>query len=46
MNRKEATMDAVSFIESGRTYIPIRNAAEGLGFHVEWDAASSTIKIQ
>jgi len=34
-----------SFIDSGRTYIPIRSAAEGLGFSVDWDAAANAIVI-
>lgn len=42
--RKE--MDAFAFIENGRTYIPIRYAAEGLGYTVEWDEATKTITIK
>jgi len=34
-----------SFLEDGRTYIPVRFAAEGLGLHVEWDAVVDTIRI-
>ena len=33
------------FIENDRTYIPIRFAAEGLGFRVDWNENTSTITI-
>ena len=33
------------FIYAGRTFIPIRLAAEALGFNVEWVDWSSTVKI-
>jgi len=33
------------FISSDRTYIPIRYAAEGLGFKVNWDASDRTVYI-
>ncbi len=38
VNDKKYTMDIASYVDSGaeRTYIPIRYAAEGLGFIVEW----------
>jgi len=34
-----------SFIEDGRTYIPVRSAAEGLGLVVGWDGDANTIII-
>ena len=36
-------MDVPSYIDNsiGRTYIPIRYAAEGLGFTVDWVEGSS-----
>ncbi len=35
-----------AFINNGRTYIPIRSAAEGLGFKIAWDAVTATITIE
>ena len=43
--KRQEMANAASFIESGRTYIPVRYAAEGLGFDVGWDAETSTILI-
>lgn len=36
-------MDAAAFIEGGRTYIPVRFAAEALGCCVGWDADDRTV---
>lgn len=42
-------MDTTAYVDtnSGRTYIPIRYAAEGLGYTVDWISGSveNTIKI-
>jgi len=48
VNGEEKTMDAgvVTFIENGRTYLPVRYACEGLGFEVEWNASTNTIIIK
>lgn len=47
-NGTQMQMDTgvTAFIRDGRTYIPIRYAAEGLGFAVEWDEATQTINIK
>ena len=47
VNGATRTMDTgvMPFISIDRTYIPIRYAAEGLGFKVEWDAADRTVYI-
>ena len=34
---KRQTMDATTFIENGRTYVPIRFMGEALGAHVDWN---------
>ena len=36
-------MDVAPFIENGRTMLPIRFVAEGLGFNVRWDKDSRTV---
>lgn len=48
VNGEQMQMDAgvTAFIRDGRTYIPIRYAAEGLGFAVEWDEKTQTINIK
>lgn len=40
-------MDAglTAFLNESALYVPIRYAAEGLGYTVAWDAASNTMKI-
>ncbi len=38
-------MDTTSYISNGRTYIPIRFAAEALGFTVEWESTAVENKI-
>lgn len=37
--------DAAPFIEGGRTYVPVRFAAQALGAAVGWDSASQTVLI-
>ena len=37
VNRQAVTRDAASFIESSRTYLPFRFAAEIAGTKVDWD---------
>ena len=48
VNGRNRQMDAdiAPFVENGRTYIPIRYAAEGLGFTVDWDASTGMINIE
>ncbi|WP_277250864.1 leucine-rich repeat domain-containing protein [Peptoniphilus vaginalis] len=36
-------MDVAPFIENGRTMLPIRFVAEGLGFNVRWEKDSRTV---
>ena len=38
-------LDSPSFIENGRTYLPLRFVAEKLGADVQWDGATQTITI-
>lgn len=40
VNGEKYYMDTTSYISNGRTYIPIRFAAEALGFTVEWESTS------
>ena len=42
INGKTVTLDAPAFIESSRTYLPVRFVAENLGATVEWVAATNT----
>ncbi|MDO4669527.1 MAG: copper amine oxidase N-terminal domain-containing protein, partial [Butyricicoccus pullicaecorum] len=39
------TTDAAPFIEGGRTYVPVRFAAQALGAAVGWDNATQTVII-
>ena len=39
------TTDAAPFIEGGRTYVPVRFAAQALGAAVGWDNAAQTVII-
>lgn len=41
INGEKYDMDTTSYISNGKTYIPIRFAAEALGFTVEWEAGSA-----
>lgn len=40
---KTVTTDAASFVRDGRTYVPVRFAAQSLGVTVGWDAARQTV---
>jgi len=42
VNGKTVTLDSPAFIESSRTYLPVRFVAENLGATVEWVAATNT----
>lgn len=42
-NANTITIDAPPFIRDGRTYVPVRFAAQTLGLEVGWDSASSTV---
>ena len=48
INGVKNEMDAgvTAFINDGRTYIPLRYAAEALGFNVAWDGATQTVLIE
>jgi|GEM_PF-534307 len=45
VNGKTVTLDSPAFIESSRTYMPVRFVAENLGATVEWDGATSTATL-
>ncbi len=45
VNGKSVTLDSPAFIESSRTYMPVRFVAEALGAVVAWDGATSTATI-
>ena len=45
MNGREVSFDEMPQIVNGRTMIPLRAAAEGLGLHVNYDDATRTITI-
>ena len=45
VNGKEVALDAPAFIESSRTYMPVRFVAENLGASVAWDGATSTATL-
>lgn len=47
INGEKHYMDTAAYISNGRTYIPIRFAAEALGFKVEWESnvMDNTISI-
>lgn len=40
------TMDAAPYIEEGRTMVPVRFLAEGLGGTVGWDNATKTVTVR
>jgi len=42
----EVTLDVPAMIIDGRTMIPVRFAAESLGFGVDWDDRARTVKIK
>lgn len=39
-------MDTEAVIKDGRTYAPLRYLAEGYGYQVSWDAATSTVVLK
>lgn len=45
VNGEPVELDAPAFIESSRTFLPIRFIAENLGAEVIWDGAAQTVKI-
>ena len=45
VNGEEVKLDAPAFIESSRTYMPVRFVAENLGAKVDWDGATSTATL-
>lgn len=45
VNGEETALDAPAFIESSRTYLPVRFVAESLGATVGWDGATSTVTL-
>ena len=45
VNGQAVTLDSPAFIESDRTYMPVRFVAENLGGTVAWDGATSTATI-
>ena len=44
-NGKRYDMDATTFLEEGRTYVPLRFASEAFGKNVEWDGANRRVLI-
>ncbi len=45
INGKTVTLDSPAFIESSRTYLPVRVVAEAMGATVAWDGATSTATL-
>ena len=45
VNGVEVTLDSPAFIESSRTYLPVRFVAENLGAEVAWDGTTSTATL-
>ena len=45
VNKEEVTLEAAPYIKNGRTMVPIRFIAEGLGAEVGWDNATKSITI-
>lgn len=45
-SKTEIKMDIAPFTKDGRTMVPIRYAAEALGFNVEWDLATWTVTLK
>lgn len=41
-----AEMDTAPVVKDGRTYAPLRYLAEGYGYEVSWDAATSTVVVK
>ena len=45
VDNEAVMLDAPAFIENGRTYLPVRFIAEGLGAAVQWDADTQEVTI-
>ena len=45
VNGEPVELDQPAFIESGRTYLPLRFIMENLGAEVTWDGAAQTVTI-
>ncbi len=45
VNGETIALDSPSFIEKGRTYLPLRFVSEKLGANVEWDGNTRSISI-
>lgn len=45
VNGTSIALDAPSFIENGRTFLPLRFVAENLGANVSWDGTTQTVTI-
>ncbi len=45
INGEEQILDVVALAYSGRTYIPLRAAAEAMGADVEWDGIENSAKL-
>ena len=45
VNGESVALDAPAFIESSRTYMPVRFVAENLGAEVAWNGATSTATL-
>lgn len=45
LNGEEVKLDALAFIENGRTYTPVRFIAEALGATVSWNAETKEVTI-
>ena len=45
VNGTAVSLDSPAFIESSRTYMPVRFVAEALGAKVDWDGATSTATL-
>lgn len=45
VNGKTVTTDAASFVRNGRTYVPVRFAAQSLNANVGWDGNAQTVVI-
>lgn len=43
VNEKAVATDAASFVRDGRTYVPVRFAAQALGLTVGWDSKAQTV---
>lgn len=42
---KDIAADVPPFIQSGRTFVPIRFVAEALGYPVSWDSKTRTVNV-